>query len=179
MIYVFVRDTETFAKDIVGKTTSRGEKDDKVIIKKGEIDELDEFCKRTGASAWEFNCHKFDGVKDFFIARDDDTIQCITWIYRKADSNRFLVLGKKDALLQFGMTLPEFRGRGLYSATLLAAAKYLGEQGYRRVFGLVECSNQVSIKGFEKAHYVKVAEICLRKVFGIQVSRKLDVSKMD
>jgi len=178
LIYVFAIDTETMSKDVLKTTTSTGEKDNKVIIKKGEIEELEEFCKRTGANAWEFNCHTFDGVKDFFIAKDADTIQCITWIYKSRDQNRFLMLGDQNALLQYGLTLPEYRGKGLYPSVQRAAVQYLREQGYRKVYVLVHSLNAESQSSQTKAGFCKVGEYRFRKIFGLQVSRKYDALGM-
>ena len=149
-----------------------------VLVKKGNIEELDDFCRRKGASAWEFRCHHYDGVKDFFIARDADTIQCITWIYVRADKNRFLVLGENDALLQYGLTLPKFRGNGIYPEVQRAAVRYLLERGYHKVFVLVDQNNSASARSQEKVGFVKISQIRMIKIFGMQVSRKLDVSKL-
>ena len=149
-----------------------------VEIEKGGIAELEEFCARTGATAWEFNRHKFDGVKDFFVARGVDMIQSISWIYRRSDPNRFLILGERHALLQYGLTLPQFRGRGLYTAVQKAAAEYLYEQGVNTVFVLVESRNKASQRSQEKAGFVKVREMHLKKVLGVQVSRKLHASRI-
>lgn len=176
LIYVFRINTETIAKDVAETATSHGEKDDKVIIKKGEIEELEDFCKGTGQNAWEFNCNKFDGVKDFFIARDADTIQSVTWIYKRSDRNRFVILGNKDALLQYGLTLPEFRGKGLYPAVQKAAVQYLREQGYQKILVLVDSHNKASQNSQTKAGFCKIGEVRFKKAFGLQISKKLDAS---
>lgn len=176
LIYVFAIDTETIAEDVVETAASHSERNNKVIIKKGEIEELEDFCKRTGQNAWEFNCNKFDGVKDFFIARDVDTIQSVTWIYKRSDQNRFVILGNKDALLQYGLTLSEFRGKGLYPAVQKAAVQYLREQGYQKVLVLVDSHNKASQNSQAKAGFCKIGEVRFRKVFGLQISNKIDVS---
>ncbi len=178
LIYVFAVDPYTLMRSTSDTEDNLCGVDKNVIIRKGEIAELDEYCNRTGASAWEFNCHKFDKVEDFFIARDSDTIQCITWIYKRNDPNRYLILGERDVLLLFSLTLPEYRGRGLYSSLLRSQANYLSKQGFKRIYGLAEHTNSASIRGMQKAGFVKVGNVRLVKLFGIQLSRKLDLTKI-
>lgn len=178
LIYVFSIDTNQLIKETDNDVFTKC-KSNEIEIRKGHVDELDEYCKKCNQRAWEYQCHKFDDVKDFFIARNDDTIMCITWIYKKGDPNRFLIMGDKQALLQYGLTLPEFRGCGLLPAVLKAIAKYLKNQGCEKVYGLIHHKNSSSIKGTTKAGFVKVGQLHLIKIFGIQISRKLDVSKLE
>ena len=178
LIYVFAIDTDALIQNGSGNSLHGIDADHGVVIKKGDINELNDFCNRTGENAWEFKCYKYDGVKDFFIARDANTIRCITWIYRKDDFNRFLIMGEEDALLQYGLTLPQYRGQRLLPAVLQAIAKYLKNQGCKKVYVLIECRNNASIKGTTRAGFVKVGQMRLIKIFGIQISKKLDVSKI-
>lgn len=177
LIYIYAIDVATLS-GIIKEMNRDNDTDGKVIIKKGEIEELEAYCKRANAKAWEFYCHRYDGVDEFFIAKDGDTICCITWIYKKNDPNRFLILGETDALVQYGLTLPQYRGHGLLPAVLQAIAQYLGTQGYRRVYGMILESNRSSIRGTTKAGFVKVGEVRYRKILGMQFSGKHDVSRL-
>lgn len=178
LIYVFYVDIETINQANHDNLSYKNHSIDGVIIKKGVIDELDDFCRRTGENAWEFYCHKFDGVKEFFIARDSDTIRHIAWVYKKDDPNRLLILGERDALLQYGLTLPQCRGLGLAPAVQREVMRYLKEQGCKRMYSLVQSRNQSSIRSLKKGGFVQVGKVRLIKIFGFQVSKKLDVSKM-
>ncbi len=56
-------------------------------------------------------------------------------------------------------TLPPFRGRGLYPALLRAIARDLAAEGFERVWVAARADNAPSLRGFEKAGYVHVADI--------------------
>jgi len=178
LIYVFAIDIETIPESVLEAKLDLGEENNKVILKKGEIEELEEFSNRTGEIAWEFNCHRFDGVKEFFIARDPDMIRHIAWIYKSNDTNRYMILGERDALLQYGLTLQQFRGQGLAPAVQKEVMRYLKAKGIKRMFSLVESHNQASIRSLEKGGFVKVGRVRFVKVFGLQVSKKLNVAAM-
>jgi len=178
LIYVLAIDPHNLTRSTSAAENHVSDSGKKVMIKKGEIEELNEFCSRTGENAWEFNCYNIDGVKDFFIAHDANVIQCIVWIYGKYDPSRLLVLREKDAILQYGLTLSQFRGRGLLPSVEIAAVRHLHRQGFQRVFVTVDSRNKASLRSQEKVGFVKVGEVRLRKVFGLQISRKLDMSQI-
>jgi len=81
-------------------------------------------------------------------------------------------------VLLYGLTLPSFRGQGLYSKVLRAAVRYATQQGVKRVFGVVEKNNHAGIRGVEKAGFKFVGVTHLRKCFGIQFSRRFRTSKV-
>jgi RimJ/RimL family protein N-acetyltransferase len=149
-----------------------------VNIVKGNISDLDQMQNRLNPVPWEFRCHKYDGVRDFFIACNTDGIQSIAWIYYQNDHNRFLRLATGDALLHYCLTLPPFRGQGLYPKVLKAATHFLGDQGFKRVFVLAEKNNHASIRGIEKAGFRRIGRIHLRKMMGVQLSRRFDTGRL-
>jgi RimJ/RimL family protein N-acetyltransferase len=53
------------------------------------------------------------------------------------------------------------------------------ELGYRRCFICVKSDNTTSIRGIEKAGFVRAGSTRLRKVFGVQVSRSMATRKLD
>ncbi len=176
LIYIYAVDVDAMTENIAEPIHYGGENNNAVIIKKGEIKELEDFCKSAGETAWEFNCHKYDGVNDFFVATDSNMIRHIAWLYKRHDPNRFMILGERDALLQYGLTLPQFRGQGLAPAVQQAAMRYLKDQGFKRMFSLVKSGNQASIRSLEKGGFVKVGQIRFLKVLGVQFSKKINVS---
>jgi RimJ/RimL family protein N-acetyltransferase len=144
----------------------------KTNVQKGNLKELEEINKDIEHVPWEFQCHQYDGVKDFFIASDGKEIQHIIWIYYQNDPNRLVRLGPKDAEVKYGLTLPAFRGQGIYPMVLKTLLRYLKQKGFRRVYGFVHKDNHSSMRGIEKAGFRRVGRIRLRKVLGIQISRR-------
>ena len=144
----------------------------KTIIRKGNIEKLKEINRRFKRIPWEFQCHKYDNVKDFFIASDGDEIQHIIWIYYQHDPNRFIRLGPNDAEVKYGLTLSPYRGQRIFPNALKTLTRYLKQKGFSRLYGFVHVDNHPSIRGLEKAGFKRIGRIRLRKVMGIQVSRK-------
>ena len=109
---------------------------------------------------------------------ENGTIGHITWLYYSKDPNRLLRLAEKECEIKFCLTLPQFRGRGLYPAALRSAQQFLRKNGFERCFICVRHDNHSSIRGIMKAGFVFVGEIRLRKWFGFQISRRSDTSKL-
>lgn len=145
---------------------------DSTQIRKGSISDLSTIEKGFSPVPWEFRCHKYDGVRDSFIAADCHGVQHISWIYYQGDPNRIIKLGPKDAEIKYSLTLPSFRGKGLYPAVLKTIVYYLGQRGFCRVFISVEVDNVASIRGIKKAGFECLCQIHLRKIMAIQVSDK-------
>jgi RimJ/RimL family protein N-acetyltransferase len=145
-----------------------------VDILKGSHSELDRSREQLRPLPWEFQCHHYDGVEDFFIARNIEGIQHISWIYYRKDPNRILLLKEREAEIKYCLTLAPFRGRGLYPRVLAAIAHFLRRRGFSRVFICVRADNHPSIRGIEKAGFTYAAQVQLRKCFGVQLSRKVD-----
>ena len=102
---------------------------------------------------WEFQCHAFDKVEDFFIARNQEGIQHISWIYYHHNHNRLLALGENEAEIKFCLTLPAARGLGVYPRVINAIRLYVERRGIKRLFMCVHQDNHSSIKGIEKAGF--------------------------
>lgn len=149
-------------------------------VVKGSLADLERARSSLQRVPWEFKCDLYDGVKDFFIYRDVDSGAPghISWIYYEQDPNRTLRLGAKECEIMFGLTLPEYRGRGLFPSALKAIQRYLKAQGYRRCFVSVRDDNVASIRGIEKAGFRLVGTTRFRKIFGFQVSRRRDTSQL-
>jgi RimJ/RimL family protein N-acetyltransferase len=144
-----------------------------VEIRKGALFDLQELPERFYPLPWEFQCHHFDGVQDFFVACGGEGIQHISWVYYRNDPNRILSLGDREAEIKYCLTLPHYRGRGLYPRALIMIARFLASRGFSRVFVCVHQDNSASIRGIEKAGFERVASLRLRKILGVQVSKRL------
>ncbi len=142
------------------------------FIIKGNPDELEKARKSMELLPWEFCCDLYDGVEDFFIYRKNGEIGHISWIYYKDDPNRIIKVHDGEGEIKYSLTLPQFRGKGIYPATLIAIQKYLREHGHRRVYICAKHDNLPSIKGIEKAGFKFVTNINLIKIMGIQVNKK-------
>ena len=158
----------------INSSTANSGFDDFII--KGNPDELEKARKNIAPLPWEFCCDRYDGVKDFFIYRNNGSIGHISWIYYKNDPNRIIDLGIDEGEIKYSLTLPQFRGKGIYPATLIKVQRYLKEQGYRRVYICAEHDNLPSIKGIEKAGFKFITSINLIKIAGVQLSKKYAAS---
>lgn len=144
------------------------------LIEKGDLAELERFRKGLKHPPWEFQCDRYDGVKDFFLDRKNGLIRHISWLYLKEDPNRILRLRERECEIKFCLTLPEYRGKGIYPAALGAIQRYVITQGYQRCFVCAKDSNFSSIRGIEKAGFHLVGRMHVRKAFGLQISRRRD-----
>jgi len=145
-----------------------------VPINKGMISDLESARKKLEKVPWEFKCDLYDGVQDFFTYKENGEIGHISWLYYEGDPNRILRLGDGEGEVKFCLTFPEHRGKGLYPAALQVIQGYLKEHGYRRCYICVKDDNVPSIRGIEKAGYRLAGSVRVRKVFGVQTSRRRD-----
>ena len=123
-------------------------------------------------------CHNFDNIDDFFVVEKEGRIQHISWIYSSGQPNRILDLVPGDAEIKYCLTLPEYRGQGIYPLVLREIVLYLSNLGTRWIFICVKDDNTASIKGIEKVGFVLLMTKRLRKIFGIQVSQKLNTKEL-
>ena len=140
-----------------------------ILIRKGDIDELNYARKFVDKPFWEFQCHLHDGVDDFFIAENNDGIQHISWIYYSWHPNRLLSLEIDEVEIKYCLTMPESRGKNIYPAVIHQIIFYLQNHGVKRIFMCVRENNYSSIRGIEKAGFKKVDSFKLRRAFGIQI----------
>lgn len=173
----FVNDTILIYKlELASVVEDDSQLSDGIVVRKGTPEDLDEIAKTLDPVPWEFQCSKFDGVADFFVAEGNEGIMHICWIYYKESHSRVLSLSDTDVEFKFALTLPAFRGTGLFPLVLNYMARYMLDHGYRRAFGCIEKNNHASIRSNEKAGFTKVATVNLRKLMGVQISRRLDTS---
>jgi RimJ/RimL family protein N-acetyltransferase len=149
------------------------EADDGSKVVKGELSQLNRFSRQFNPIPWEFRCHEYDGVKEFFFVEHAGEIQHISWVYHQNDPNRVLKLGPMDIEVKYCLTLPKYRGQGLFPRTLTAIARYYFRRGYEKIFITINANNFSSIRGAEKAGFRRLGKTCERKVLGIQLSRRI------
>jgi RimJ/RimL family protein N-acetyltransferase len=165
--------TLIYATELEPSDATESNRSEEVEIIKGNREFLEQLIEGFHPLPWELQCHRYDGVKDFFLAWNRlEGIQHISWIYYQSDPNRILCLGEREAEVKYALTLPRFRGRGLYPRTLKAICGYLAGRGYRRLFICVHKDNTASIRGIERAGFKRVGQIQLRKIMGLQVSKR-------
>jgi RimJ/RimL family protein N-acetyltransferase len=167
-----------YLREIINNNENNKKELDGFIIEKGEISDLDKMKEHLNPLPWEFQCHRFDNVKDFFIARNNEGIQHISWIYYHINHNRILSLGEKEAEVKFCLTLPAARGLGVYPMVINSIAQFLRHKGMNRIFMCVHEENQPSIRGIEKAGFHRVGKINVSKFLGFQVSKRFDTSEV-
>ena len=149
----------------------------KFFVGKGEIDDIQNMNQIISPLPWEFQCHLFDEVDDFFVAKDADGVQHISWIYYHNNRNRLLRLGIKEAEIKFCLTLPGSRGQGIYPKVLREILIFLRENGMSWAYICVYPDNYPSVRGIEKAGFMKIGEVRLKKIFGIQISARCEPSR--
>ena len=146
-------------------------------IVKGKPEDLELARSQSDSVPWEFKCDLYDGVEDCFVhlgGGAGQTIGHISWLYYRGDPNRTLSLGERECEVMFCLTLPEFRGRGLYPRALGEILRYLKGRGYERCFICAADDNRASIRGIEKAGFRAAGAVTVRKVLGFQVSPRRD-----
>lgn len=142
-------------------------------IRKGLPADIDRARREVKPTPWEFCCEEYDGIDKFFVAVGHDGLQSIIWAYDHRFPNRFLKLREGDAMLNYGLTLPRYRGKNLYPMVLQEASRVLFSEGFKRVFILVDVKNQTSIRGITKAGFRRVGRLRLLKAMGCRISTRL------
>ena len=141
-------------------------------IVKGDLKDLEIYRQSHSHDYWEFNCYLFDQVSDFFVSFSGENIQHISWIYDHCAPNRFIKLNPLQLEIKYCLTLPEYRGQGIYPHVLRHIIRYGSQNQYTEIFMAVDKNNIASIRGIEKAGFHIVHRMKWIKVFGIQITSK-------
>lgn len=119
----------------------------------------------------EFFCDQFQKVNHCCIATVNGEIAYIHWVYLKGDHSRFLKLGDDSAEINYVVTLPEYRGRGISTAAFKYSNSKLKILGIKNLLAVIHNENVASIKSFTRAGFVET-----RKIISIgPFNRKVDV----
>ncbi|HET6459784.1 MAG TPA: GNAT family N-acetyltransferase [Syntrophales bacterium] len=161
-----------YSSDLANEITRNDSHVDDGYIKKGDIADLALSRRTMAAPPWELSCDLYDGVKDHFIYKKNGVIGHISWIYYKNDPNRIIELRSDEGEVKYSLTLPEFRGKGIYPEALREVQRYLKEKGYKMLYICTREDNVASVRGIEKAGFTFIKRINLIKVLGMQVSKR-------
>lgn len=104
-------------------------------------------------------------------ALTENQIAHYVWIQferRKLTSLSSVPIPKGQAYLYRAYTPRRFRGMGVYSATLDFAFRWLGNNGYTRVFAAHYVGNVASRRGMEASGMRPVGEYCTPKVLWLK-----------
>lgn len=80
----------------------------------------------------------------------------LMWVFEKGGSSRFFSLREGEAELCYCFTAGKFRGKGIYTAMISGALKYLKERNFSAAYMATHVTNEPAIKaitrgGFEEA----------------------------
>jgi RimJ/RimL family protein N-acetyltransferase len=99
------------------------------------------------------------GYNDAFAVIYDGCVAHISWLVTSAHDRRNSIRNVKlrhgEAEITHCMTLPEYRGRGLYPFAIRSLCQIAQKQGIRRVFMITGSQNSASQRGIEKAGLVR------------------------
>jgi ribosomal protein S18 acetylase RimI-like enzyme len=100
---------------------------------------------------------RFTSGRRCYVAWDGDRIVAYGWASRGSECvgelERTFHIAPDEAYIWDCATLPEYRGRGLYSALLAYLLAELRDVGVRRTWIGASLDNQASIKGFMNAGF--------------------------
>jgi ribosomal protein S18 acetylase RimI-like enzyme len=106
--------------------------------------------------------HDRFGIEECYLAYCRDKIAHLAWIYypdqAKKHPTPFRILRPGEAAIANCVTLPEFRGRGIYPAVVRNLLQELRKQGYRRCYMYIERENIASQRGVSKIGFTPVGK---------------------
>jgi hypothetical protein len=140
------------------------ENPNKVIIEKTSIQDLEHIRVSGRKLPMEFYCDVIEGANTCFIAFVHGAPAHIMWVYFGGDKSRFFKLGEKEAELCYAITLPEYKGLGIYPIMATSICNWLVENKYQKVFGSIHEENVAAIKSIERSGFKKIGEV---KYYGI------------
>jgi ribosomal protein S18 acetylase RimI-like enzyme len=115
---------------------------------------------------------RFDGGRRCFVAWDGTQIASYGWVSQGRESvgemERTFHMQSGEAYIWDCVTLPQYRGRGLYSALLGSMLAELRGAGVGRVWIGASLDNQPSIKGFARAGFQPVIEMTYLRLLGLR-----------
>lgn len=88
----------------------------------------------------------------------------IMWVFLRGDDSRLFCLNDGEAELNYCYTPPRFRGTGIYSEMIRAAARMLKEDGITRCYMATHRTNTAAQKAIDRAGLKKIGAI---KQYGI------------
>lgn len=101
----------------------------------------------------EFFCDKFQKVKTCCVAKVQDELAYIHWIYFKGDFSRFLKIDASSAEINYVFTRPEFRGKNISAGAFKFTIQQLRLKGIKYLYAVVHDENVASKKSFTRAGF--------------------------
>lgn len=167
-----------YMADIHDYPSLEGNNASEIKVQKGSLSELESIRLSLERCPWQFLCHIHDGVEDFFIAENNNSILHISWIYGHNHHNRLLSLDSGEVEIKHSLTLPDSRGLGIYPRVISDIIMYLSENNTRRVFLCVHPQNNSSIRAVEKAGFKLAGRTRFRKILGVQFSTRFRTAEI-
>ncbi len=132
---------------------------DGILIKKISLQELEELRRNYSNLPEEFYCDTYEGAKKCFVGFVNGNVTHIMWVFFERDRSRFFNLKEGEAEINYGATLPQFRGLNLYPLTMRSINKWLKENNYRWLYGAIHDKNINAIRAIGKCGFEKIGEI--------------------
>ncbi len=132
---------------------------DDILIKQISLQQLKEIRQNYPKLPEEFFCDIFEGGKTCFVGFVDGKVAHIMWVFFHKDRSRFFNLKEKEAEINYGVTLPEFRGLNLYPLTVKSISNWLKENQYKWLYGAIHDKNVNAINAIAKCGFQKIGEI--------------------
>ena len=115
---------------------------------------------------------RFTGTRRCYVAWDGDRIAAYGWASQGnecvGELERAFHMAPGEAYIWDCVTLPEYRGRGLYSALLAYMLAELREAGVRRTWIGASLDNWPSIKGFMNAGFRPAIKLVYGRLLAIR-----------
>jgi RimJ/RimL family protein N-acetyltransferase len=110
-----------------------------------------------------------------YLGFHDERVVVVHWVSTDWEPNNLVHLGPGDCIVGPSVTVPDYRGKGVFTASLGAVCEDLKRKGLRRMLGLARIDNIGSIRGFEKLEFRPLGLVGLTRILGV---RSVDRSAM-
>jgi ribosomal protein S18 acetylase RimI-like enzyme len=115
---------------------------------------------------------RFNAGRHCYVAWDGDRIVAYGWASQGRECvgelERAFHMAPDEAYIWDCVTLPEYRGRGLYSALLSYTLAQLRDAGVRRTWIGASLDNQASIKGFMNAGFQPAIKLVYGRLLALR-----------
>jgi len=130
-----------------------------ILIKQVSLQDLQKIRENHLKLSEEFFCDIYEGAKTCFVGFVGGKVAHIMWVFFAGDRSRFFDLKEKEAEINYGATLPEFRGLNLYPLTVRSICKWLKQNEYRWLYGAIHDKNVNAIRAIGKCGFEKIGAI--------------------
>ncbi len=109
-----------------------------------------------------------DPTADCYLGWAGDRVVGVHWVSATHETNGLVDLEPGDCVIGPCATSPNDRGRGIYPMMLAHICADRQRRGARRAFMVVNVNNQSSIRGIEKAGFLRANTVTLTRLLGWQ-----------